>query len=476
MKKVCLKVGILLLALLMIFPLAAGCKKKDQGKDPAKIDGESTSGEVTHLVEPQNLGGKEFVFGCSTWYGYAPLDYTDLCPEGFNGEFVNDAAYDRLYYMEEFFNCSVNVRNFDSEQVVNELTQNAMAGSDGFDFVYFRGAQYVAAVNSGCLTELSDLDFDLDNPWWDRNVVSATTINNKFYALVGDTTFNSLLAVNLIAFNKTLVQNFILDNPYELVTNGEWTFSNMVSMAKEIADETQDGESGMSPSDRWGLYYTRDCVQGLLNSCGVKMVEKNANGELNLVITSYTSQIQDILTVLYDMTYAVDTLSEGQRGTEYPSFDSGLVLFRMMAAHNASQLRNYDVDYGLLPYPKYTETADYAPTVTCNFLSFLAIPNNNEDYSGSVKFLEAFSAQGYKKVRPMFYENMLLRKVGRDEESYNMLKFIFENLTYDTGCMFEIVDGILNTSQDQNPNFSTVVAQRRLIWKNNLEELLKSYQ
>ena len=474
MKKVCLKTGILLLALLMILPLAAGCKKKV--KDPAENGGENTSDEVTHLVEPKNLGGKEFVFGCSTWYGYAPLDYTDLEPEGYDGEFVNDAAYDRLLYMEEFFNCSVSIQNFDSESVVNKLTQNAMAGSDGFDFVYFRGAQYMAAVNSGSLTELSGLNFNLENPWWDRNSVGATTINNKYYALVGDATINSLLAVNLVAFNKTIVNNFILDNPYELVTNNEWTFSKMVSMAKDIADETLDGESGMSPDDRWGLYYTRDCVQGLLNSCGVKMVEANANGELNLAVTTYTSQIQDILTVLYDMTYAVDVLSEEQRGTAYPSFDVGRVLFRMMAAHNASELRNYSVDYGLLPYPKYTETANYAPTATSSFFSFLAIPKNNEDHDNSVKFLEAFSAQGYQRVRPQFYENMLLRKVGRDEESYDMLKFIFENLTYDPGCVFQIVDGIETTSQDQNPNFSTVLAQRRLIWKSNLETLIESYE
>ncbi|MBQ8213435.1 MAG: hypothetical protein IJZ80_05435 [Clostridia bacterium] len=479
MKKVFFKAFLLCMAICMLMSLATGCEK-DPSTEEGTEESESNA-EVVHIVTPVNLGGKEFHFAVSKWYEYEPLKFTDIYVETYTGDYVQDAAYERNMYMEEFFNCSISMSEFQESELATKLEQNAMAGDQGFDFVLFRGEQYTAAVNGGYLASVEDFGLDTENPWWDSNAIEAMTLNGRCYGLVGDVTINHLLAVHMTCFNKDLVENYsaMLENPYELVESGKWTLDKMIAMAKSIANDTLDGVDGMGANDLWGIHYTRDNVQGLLVSCGVRVVELNADNKPTLTIASYQSQVQDILTKLYDETFATDTIGRvickaENSDTEY--FDEGNVLFLLTATHNASALRQSEVNYGILPYPKSSETGDYISNAAGTYYSILGIPTNNQNYNQSAAFLEAYAAQGYQNVRPQFYENVLLRKVGRDDESYEMLKFIFENLTYDIGCMFGIINAELSaTSDSQDPIFTGVVAKNRLKWKTNLDKFLEAY-
>lgn len=477
MKKTFMKIFVLILAVLLTLPLVAGCKKENENT-PQNTDTQET---VDHPVTPVDLGGKEFKFGVSNWYTYEPLNYTDIYVEEYTGDYVEDAAYDRNMYMEEFFNCSVSMIEFQAEEIATKLEQNAMSGDEGFDFALFRGVRYMAAVNGGYLARTEDFNLNYENPWWDSDAIEAMTINNRCYGLVGDITTNQLLSAYMTCFNKTMIEDYseMLEDPYELVESGKWTLDKMITMAKSIANDTLDGVDGMGKEDLWGIHYTRDNVQGLLTACGVKVVELDADKKPTLTIATYQSQVQDILTKLYDETFATDTIGRTvckaeSSDTEY--FDEGRVLFLLTATHNTAALRQSEVDYGILPYPKSSETGDYVSSTAGLCFSILGIPTSNRNYDQTSVFLEAYAAQGYQYIRPQFYENVLLRKLGRDSESYNMLKYIFENLTYDIGCFFDIIGKELRaTSDEQNTAFAGVVASNRIPWKTNLDELLEAY-
>ena len=477
MKKTVLRMFALLLALLMLVPVAVACKKNEE-EGPVGDSGEVSTAE-THPVPLKDLGGKDYVFATSRWSNYDRLNFTDIYLEAYTGDFVEDAAYTRVLYMQENFNCNVKQEILEQSQVVTKLEQNAYAGEDAFDFVLFRGYDFTASVNGGYLADISRFNINIENSWWDKNAIDTVTINNKSYALVGDVSTNHLLAAYMTVFNKTLIANNELDDPYKLVEEGTWTFEKMSTMAKSIADDMKDGIEGMSKEDIWGIHYTRDNVLGLLSSCGVKVAQKDANGVPTLVIQNYTSDVEDILKKLYDETYACDTISSKickaeNADTEF--FDKGRVLFCLTATHNASVLRASDVEYGILPYPKLSAEADYVPNTAGLYFSYLGIPINNADFEDSAIFLEAFAAQGQLNVRPQFYENVLLRKVGKDMESANMLQYIFENINYDIGCMFDVIgDDIRQTSIDQDTAIASMLKSKRGTWLQALKEVVRSY-
>ena len=479
MKKTIFKLLALTLALLMLLPLTMACKK-DEEKEGGESNSVSTEGDA-HPVPPQDLGGKEFEFATAYWSGgaapYAPLNIIDVMTEATNGDFVNDAAHERNLYMQETFNCKVKQVDFKESEVTTKLQQNAMAGDDAFDFVLFRGREYIAAINGGYLAEASNFKLNFENSWWDSNAIEAMTINNKCYGIVGDVTTNHLNAVFITAFNKTLVENNKLGDPYELVTEGKWTWAKMVEMSKKVA--ALDSAAARDGEAYWGINYTSDNVAGLLTACGVKVIEKNAGtGELSLVYANHQSTIQDILVDLYDKTHSGNTFQSYLKAQDTDTFffDKGKVLFLLTATHNAGSLRKSDVDYGILPYPKYTEAASYCPSTAGLYSTVLGIPLSNADVDRCSVFLEAYAAQGQQRVRPQFYENVLLRKVGRDAESFDMLKYIFENLTYDVGCVYDLVGPeTRSTASKEDTDVASFMGTNRFTWRGELSDLVDAY-
>ncbi|MBQ7347006.1 MAG: hypothetical protein IJW55_03540 [Clostridia bacterium] len=469
----------LFFALVLMIPLMASCKKEEQNT-PEDTTVKEASG-YENPVEVMDFQNKEFVFMGTLWHSYEPLNYTDIAPETTTGDFVVDAAYERCAYIEETYNCIVSLEDVAYKDLLTSLEQNAMAGDEAADYVLLRGTHYVSAINGGFLAEMSSYDLDYSAEWWDSTAIDALTINGKNYGVIGDVTINHLMAVWMTCFNKTMIENYTnLENPYDMVNNGTWTFENVIRIAREFSNDEFDGTAGMSRNDLWGINYTRDTVMGLLAASGIKIVEKNSNGVPELVITKYQSEVQNIFEKLYDESYAADTMNELClcENTDTEIFDEGRVLFLFTATHNSTALRNSEVDYGIVPYPKASPEADYISTTAGNFLTILGIPVSNQNYKTASVFLEAFAAYGNKEVRPEFYENVLLRRVGgRDEESYEMLKYIFENIQYDIGTIYDIAEtDIRDTARTLNTNFASLVGDMRVTWKADLQTLLDNFK
>ena len=451
--------------------------KKDEEKTPDQSNTVSTESDVPH-VQPQDLGGKEFEFATATWATYTPLTVIDIQTEEQTGDFINDAAHDRNLYMMENFNCTVKQSDFKETEVTTNLQQNAMAGDDAFYFLIFRGREYIAAMNGGYLAEAQNFNLNFENPWWDKNAIDAMTINNKCFGIVGDVTTNHLNAVFMTAFNKTLVENNKLDNPYELVNRGDWTFEKMIMMSKMAA--ALDGDSPKTRDSYLGITYTSETVVGVLAGCGVKVVDKNAGtGELSLIYSDYQSNIQDIFRALYDESHAANTFRDAfySLNNDVEIFNRNKVLFALTATHVAGFLRSSDVEYGILPYPKFNASADYCSSTAGNYSAILGIPLSNTNVDVCSVFLEAYAEQGQQRVRPQFYENMLLRKVGRDMESFEMLQYIYENLTYDVGVVFGIATSqTMATAKSLNTDVASFMSENRPAWRMKVNDIVKAHE
>jgi hypothetical protein len=98
-----------------------------------------------------------------------------------------------------------------------------------------------------------------------------------------------------------------------------------------------------------------------------------------------------------------------------------------------------DTEFGIIPYPKYDkEQIEYMPHTAGIFLPIVCVPKTNADTENTGLFMEAFAYEGNKTIVPAFYENILKGKTARDDESVEMLDYIYNNIRYDTGNVFNL--------------------------------------
>ena len=187
----------------------------------------------------------------------------DICAEEINGEPVNDAVFNRNLAIEERYNVVIS-----EYRTANNLLDTAKKGinaQDGsFDVIISSFWDAASLATDGYLHNLKEVEgIDLSQPWWDQRANEDLSIGNKLLFSVNDI---SILAaestVDVYLFNKKMIGDFGLENPYDMVKNGTWTYDNMMSMMKGVASDL-NGDGVMDENDRWGM---ANNGEGVLNS------------------------------------------------------------------------------------------------------------------------------------------------------------------------------------------------------------------
>jgi len=434
--------------------------------------------DIKPELEEKDFGGRTFIIMTERWSTYEPLDCNDIVSDGYNGEVLNDATYQRNLNMSSKYNCEVEWLQQKSSQADNALSTSITAGDKICDVYLIRGTRLASSITKGYLTEFDNISsIDTDKPWWDQNSLEALTVHDKAYATIGYTSTNYLKSVFTVCFNKTLIKDNALENPYDLVDSGKWTFDKVAEMGESIAvDLNGDGVRGTE--DMWGINYTRDTLSGIFQSCGVTYGTVNQDGEAVLTIDDETNveRMTNIVPKLFDSSYSADTLSGTYiKATAFDGefFANSKVLFLFTATHPIEYLRAMTIDFGMLPYPKYSEDENYKPSVACIFISLTSVPVTSADELDDVGyFLEAYAYEGYTLLKPAFYEKILLGKVANDEDSMEMLQYIYENLNYDIATLynFSSMTGTVNDlSKTLNVNVSSYLRTYIAIWQSSVD-------
>jgi ABC-type glycerol-3-phosphate transport system substrate-binding protein len=156
------------------------------------------------------------------------------------------------------------------------------------------------------------------------------------------------------------------------------------------------------------------------------------------------------------------TSSEILAGGETKLILENRALFTFGGIWYAKNMRQMEADFGILPYPKYTEEQkEYCPSTSPLFLSLTTVPSTNTDREEIGVFLEAFAYYGYTDVRPAFYDLLLQGKLVRDEASGEMLDYIFEKRFYDTGSILNFNNfshNVISLTNSFSQNISSYIA------------------
>ena len=440
---------------------------------------ESTTAITLNLPDV-DMNGKVFTFLTSDWPGEAVWHVTDITVEELNGEALNDAKYTRNMNIESKYNCKIAEINVpSSDEATGKLNKSVKAQDGAYDVFLSRMQLYQNLGASGAITDLHNLEYvDFKNPWWDRKSVESLSIAHKLFAVCGDITTMDKAATSAIVFNKQLLSDYALDNPYSLVRNGKWTVDKFMEMSKQISNDL-NGDGKMDENDRYGLLYQRDTVLSFFSGGGDMIGKKDADDipYITLGDESTVSSMTHILESLYDKAscFNVMFLTGDFNVGMNKMFQNDQSLFMWIRMINIVPLRSMPTDFGILPIPKKDEAQNYYSSDVNSWTGVcLTVPATNTDYADTGILFEAYAAESSKTVQPAYYDILLNGIIARDDESLEMLNIIFKNRTYDIGAigMYGKLNEILYLPMTYDLNVTSYVEKRFPAAERDIQKLI----
>ena len=438
-----------LLLLLLLTVILIGCSDTDSGQiSDTTTAVDSVIDEVTEpaetepeLVTPNlpatDFGGKTFtVYARLVDSGYADWTAVDIKVDEQSGDPINDAIYLRNATLEDRYNFKIDTVSSGTQESYAPVTKSLLAGDNEYDVIAIKGADSAKLGVEGFSIDLNTLDnIDLEREYWSQNVNDVLTVGGKLYQTVGDISIIDNYGIRCLYFNKDILNDLSLEDPYKHVKNGTWTIDKMAEIGVN-ANLDVNGDGVMGVEDRYGMMAQRLLGSALSIAGGVRVIGKDAAGNPAIMVDDERS------------VSVIDRVREyvNQKDSVYLSddwqdmlvrFNNQLSLFYAEVLLHIETMRGYETSIGLLPMPKFNEAQEeywqFLDSFCCNFYS---IPNTCTTPDDSAFFLEAMSAESMNTLTPAFYDICLNGKYLRDEESSEMLDIILESYVVEFSDIF----------------------------------------
>ena len=290
-------VVLLLLFTMLLGVLLSSCN--DDGKvdqsSPSSVESQpitNESSEAEQLLVPhlgkRDLGGFTLTFLATN---RDSKSYTTLIvPDELNEEPINDAAYNRNELIKNEYNCEIEVIWTDPHNAyVQKVSNDVLSGVSDYNVCITSVqplAQLALAKNLFDLNAIKNSNLSLDSPWWDQSANESMTILGKLFFATGDITVLDEENTQCIYFNKDMVDNYKLENPYQLVYDGKWTIDAMHELCLEVGTPGGDGIMNMDGDDTYGFVGTAFDTYKLIIAANCPQIERDGDGNPVIAMTN----------------------------------------------------------------------------------------------------------------------------------------------------------------------------------------------
>ena len=455
-----------LLLLSMILAEASACSSApSDSTDITTTDAITTTAPETRdpatvcdIPEDIKFNGETFTFAI---YENANTNNHMLVDEE-DGDTMNDAIHKRRRMTEERFGITLEELVFDDNAA--KFRAPIMSGDNSYDIGNIRCTDALTFWQDGIITPASDLPYvDIDKSYWNRAFNDSLTLCGQQYIAIGDMLTSTHDLTYALAFNKKLADNYNIGDIYSLVRDGKWTFDQMLAMMK-TATQDANGDTIMDENDNYGYCaHPKNVLLSFWIAAGEMSVKKDEDDRPYLAMGE--ERFTNVWNKVFDMTYGAGTyfkpddndwndVTDAQRKL----FTNNQLLFMDCSFYYAQLLRSMETDFGIIPYPKYTEDQNrYYSRVAYYNAPVIPISNDRFELVGAV--LEYFNWASAETVIPAYYDTVLHGKVVRDEDSREMLDIIFDARVVDIGdttLCANIRDGVVfDMFKKENSNLSS---------------------
>jgi len=441
-------------------------------------------------LEAKDFGGYEFTFLARTIDNpdWVEWDHRDLTAEEENGDVLNDAVYQRNSKISEKYNVTFKEIVVENPQVTS-LTQKAVkAGDDIYDVVCPHIVELVGLAQGGNLTDFYKVpNLDLAKPWWDQGTIRDLSIIRKLFVLQGDLLVIDNDAMEAMIFNKAILRDQALDDPYAIVKNGEWTFDKLIEMSKGVARDLNGDGKMYIKDDLFGCIVQADTNVSFLVSGGEKICAKDADDYP--VITFGSERCYKILDKISEIMLDEDNVVhlhryEGKFGIydeQVKMMEENRALFSWIRMRIVERLRGMDTDFGILPLPKLDKVQEkYITHMNPHTGAGISIPVCAGDLERTGMILEDLCAESRYTLQPAYYEVNLKGKYARDDESSDMLDIILSNTAHDIGYVYNFGDfgmtTVLRNGQNKKSDYTSPFEKAEVKMQKAIEKMAEAYE
>lgn len=423
--------------------------------DPAdtSVDGKT---HYADLYESVNYDGWTLLVGNDR----TDAGYTFVAEE-MTGETLNDLIYERNERIKTKFNIDIQQS---TEGGTTMLRASVTAGSNdvAFSYVLLDGAANY--VIEDLLRSISSMPvIDLTNPWWDQGSQETIAFNDILYFGLNDLCYNHYESMATLFYNGQIIEDFNLEDPYELYFEDAWTIDKMGEMMTAVADDLNGNGKVDFDADRFG--YTGRRFENLpwLYASGTGLLAYD-NAENTYALHVDSEAVMAVGEAISSYLYDNSVMYEDSRDSA--SFMAGNSLFLSHQLNEFRNLRSADDDYGIICFPGVDGDREKMQVYVQNPFAIM-IPStclgDEAERLGTV--MEAWAADSYDTLMTPYFEYAVIGKGARDENSANMLRIMREIRAYDLCYVFGTKKGIAawtlglesNTYASSNAKFKATV-------------------
>lgn len=456
---------VLCLCISMILPVLSCAETglEEGSTDPAlnpenatTVPTESSAEETEYPFLDVDYGNEEFLIFNSEKKYYMIMN---VLADDVTGDSVNDAQYDAMLKVEKKYNVDLKEYYCGWDNMYNEIQQVCATGDDLYDVAYLRSTHVGSLFTSSYLHNLYDIEnINIDKPWWNQQLKDdATLLGDHLYYLSSDAHLMAFEGTWGIYFNKTLAGNVGITGLYDDVYNNNWTLERLTVLAKQCASQNGDAswEFNQSGSSVYGMASFKNFINAIMVGCNEHYCLKDPDGVPYYAMMS-SPTVYDVTSAIAELTGSTADgayISANSTGKHYIQdiFSQGRSVFmggELKAG--ASELKDMDNPYGILPIPKYkSDQESYLSNMLWATL-LMTIPTSCPDVERTAAIMDALSYYAWVDVLPVYYERLCYRGT-HDAESVSMLEIISNTRYLNWALAYEWIGSIepkINTELD----------------------------
>lgn len=397
------------------------------------------------------------------------------------GDAFNDILFNRRITVENQYDIVIEQKSMpDRGSSNNEVKRSVLADEDVYDLVsnpFIQGSAVLMVDNLlRDMKTLPTVDFTRD--WWAQNVVEHFMVNNKMYLTTGTLSPSYFLSATAVLYNMELAEQYQLGDLPALVEEGGWTLDAMNTMMQASTHDLNGDGTIDETNDLVGAITTSESGRALFVAAGGTLIEKQGN---NFVLDMASARNVDIMDTLHgifadklDSCFWVNDNTTSGKNDVFEKNHSMFAVTTLMFV--SAELRDMEMDYGILPLPKWNEAQTkyitpgnpFCPCAVC-------VPKtcSTPELTGVV--LETLAYLGYRDVQPVMYNTVLKGKVARDQSSAAMMEILYEDVCFDFNSAFDLsgtMSALRSYVVGSKDNFISVYESKKTAAETELEKIL----
>ncbi len=408
----------------------------------------------------------------------------EMFVEELNGEVLNDTVFDRDLAVEKRLNVVIDYQTAsDTNSLINT---NVTAGVDEYSLHVGSAVdtvQYGVKGNYYNLLGNYPEHLNLSQPWWSQYYTEQGEIEGCSFFATGDLCF-SLIKLSFVTYvNMKMIDDYGLENPYELVREGKWTFDKQMEMS---ADKYTDlnGNGKRDQEDLYGMSMGGEIGLDLYWSAfDLTICDKDDKGIPSIAVDE--EKMTSVIEKLYEYYVNCDAVftpannGDAEQDVIAQMLADDRMLFSPLRIIHTEQIREMESDYALIPLPKWDENQTDYYTFVHDQYSIVGIPLSVKNPSMVSAVMEALAAESYRYVTPAYYDLVLNGKYLRDADSAEMLEIAIDGIKIDFGwihtyslssCSQALIRNILYSSKSNN--FASKYKSMQKIMTKTMEKLI----